>query len=838
MSIADGQYDCTIHKKVAINDTVFQTSINIGDQGFDFSERSYLAEIGLIKEKDYYFGNSMLTAGRGATSQLIIAEERLCKVVPNWPTGSSVSASWENVQHTYQEHEVHYLAFEVPSNTINVTVKNMILANTSTGGGNVGVVVAVCGEIYDKTDKCFKGFIFTFSLTSGKNLNFFDSGTSPWYLYTNTNTNTNTTPAQRLDCGINMLYNITLNNHWTFIFVGYEDVIESGLPGIKRKGVIGSLGVGAFGDLDEVPNPPLKTIYPGDDSIGTNDNNDTDVVYISSVNITPPPSAGTATEVMIIMNIAVKSTITSNPPTLATPLTLKSQSSRSIQARRLTVKFAPQWNVDVDVEIPTLPILKITPDTVSGTTNLFKSIQYTCSTSPTQNIVVNDSASVSFEYSGETASLSPKIDNRTIFATIYETNDNKDLLEIYGGIFSIVLKSNNGEVSGLGVNFPTATGGSEECSRIYPLKNIGIYPIDKSINLIPRSTAYITKADSLKYSSKSLAGLFLSFDIYVKVDESGSPTPADFYTTNITTIVFGESLNISHPLVPDTNLIIHPFNDMIVNQAQNTGTSCEFLSSFTPTSTGPSKVYGYIQSSVKSKILDISQLELAEYRYNIQIMCDTVYLFGIGSWINSPPAASHTVIPLLSAISNICLSKGTQILCDQGIINIEKINTRKHTINNRPINHITQSIHTDDYLIKIKKNCLSSNSPSSDIICSGDHKILYKNNLIESKNLINEVYGIEKIKNDKRVLYNILMDKHEVIMANNTPVESLHPQNIIAMFYNNYNNPQAREFLSDKIGQMNKNNLYITEANKTNSIHLRNGTSKKTSIPLRIGNKK
>ena len=82
------------------------------------------------------------------------------------------------------------------------------------------------------------------------------------------------------------------------------------------------------------------------------------------------------------------------------------------------------------------------------------------------------------------------------------------------------------------------------------------------------------------------------------------------------------------------------------------------------------------------------------------------------------------------------------------------------------------------------------------------------------------------------------MDKHEVIMANNTPVESLHPQNIIAMFYNNYNNPQAREFLSDKIGQMNKNNHYITEANKTNSIHLRNGTSKKTSIPLRIGNKK
>ena len=229
---------------------------------------------------------------------------------------------------------------------------------------------------------------------------------------------------------------------------------------------------------------------------------------------------------------------------------------------------------------------------------------------------------------------------------------------------------------------------------------------------------------------------------------------------------------------------------------------------------------------------------LNDLYFELKLCPSSLNLFAFGNYQINPTSASVSSGLLLNAISNICLSKGTQILCDQGIINIEKINTRKHTINNKQINHITQSIHTDDYLIKIKKNCLSSNSPSSDIICSGDHKILYKNNLIESKNLINEVYGIEKIKNDKRVLYNILMDKHEVIMANNTPVESLHPQNIIAMFYNNYNNPQAREFLSNKIGKMNKNNHYITEANKTNSIHLRNGTSKKTSIPLRIGNKK
>jgi hypothetical protein len=225
---------------------------------------------------------------------------------------------------------------------------------------------------------------------------------------------------------------------------------------------------------------------------------------------------------------------------------------------------------------------------------------------------------------------------------------------------------------------------------------------------------------------------------------------------------------------------------------------------------------------------------LNDLQFKLNFCSSALYLFGFGNYVNSPAQASVSSGLLLNAISNICLSKGTQILCDQGIINIEKINTRKHTINNKQINHITQSIHTDDYLIKIKKNCFSSNSPSSDIICSGDHKILYKNNLIEAKNLINEVYGIEKIKNDKRVLYNILMDKHEVIMANNTPVESLHPQNIIAMFYNNYNNPQAREFLSDKIGQMNNYNIRVNKINKNklNGLMVGNQISKNMSLKL------
>jgi len=326
--------------------------------------------------------------------------------------------------------------------------------------------------------------------------------------------------------------------------------------------------------------------------------------------------------------------------------------------------------------------------------------------------------------------------------------------------------------------------------------------------------------DNISYISKSSMNSYLNIVntnvLFVTLSSIASPQTR--YLSFIAALTKKQPTTptkVNHPIVP----IITAIND-----------------EETPTWTLKKQggFYNYLTVEFDSQLTGT----LNDLQFKLNFCSSALYLFAFGNYVNSPAQASVSAGLLLNAISNICLSKGTQILCDQGIINIEKINTRKHTINNRTINHITQSIHTDDYLIKIKKNCFSSNSPSSDIICSGDHKILYKNNLIEAKNLINEVYGIEKIKNDKRVLYNILMDKHEVIMANNTPVESLHPQNIIAMFYNNYNNPQAREFLSDKIGQMNKNNHYITEANKTNSIHLRNGTSKKTSIPLRIGNKK
>ena len=326
--------------------------------------------------------------------------------------------------------------------------------------------------------------------------------------------------------------------------------------------------------------------------------------------------------------------------------------------------------------------------------------------------------------------------------------------------------------------------------------------------------------DNISYIAKSFMNLYVSGvqtnTLFVTLSSIDSPQ-----TNYISFISAGSTFSLFPPSTSTPSSIP---NSTILNAIINESSSTMTIND---------------QKLIEVKLDNYLSGNLNDLQFKLAFSSSKLHLFAFGNYVNSPSNGSISSFALLNAISNICLSKGTQILCDQGIINIEKINTRKHTINNKQINHITQSIHTDDYLIKIKKNCLSSNSPSSDIICSGDHKILYKNNLIEAKNLCDLVCDTEKIKNDKRILYNILMDKHEIIIANNTPVESLHPQNIFAVFYNNYNNPQARKLLSDKIGQLNKHNNCVNKINNnklngllggnniSKNMHLKNMTFKK-----------
>ena len=62
--------------------------------------------------------------------------------------------------------------------------------------------------------------------------------------------------------------------------------------------------------------------------------------------------------------------------------------------------------------------------------------------------------------------------------------------------------------------------------------------------------------------------------------------------------------------------------------------------------------------------------------------------------------------------------------------------------------------------------------------------------MIQSKNLLNQVENVTCVSYTKDFLYNILMEKHDIINVNNMKCETLHPLNPIARLYNYLYNVQ------------------------------------------------
>ena len=143
-------------------------------------------------------------------------------------------------------------------------------------------------------------------------------------------------------------------------------------------------------------------------------------------------------------------------------------------------------------------------------------------------------------------------------------------------------------------------------------------------------------------------------------------------------------------------------------------------------------------------------------------------------------------------ISNICFLSGTPIQTNQGIIAIEKLNTKIHTINNQPIKHITQTTTLDKYLICFQKDALGRNVPCATTIMSKDHKIDFEGQLIPAYRFLNFSRAVTKVKYTGQILYNVLLDNYDRINVNNLICETLHPENIIAKLYSNNYTDNAR----------------------------------------------
>ena len=141
------------------------------------------------------------------------------------------------------------------------------------------------------------------------------------------------------------------------------------------------------------------------------------------------------------------------------------------------------------------------------------------------------------------------------------------------------------------------------------------------------------------------------------------------------------------------------------------------------------------------------------------------------------PKQNNNVIP-------ICFAKGTPINTDFGIMNIEDINTYKHTINGKEILSITKSIPNIDEIVKISKNAIKQNVPSKDTYMSKDHKVMIRGKLIECEKLVSKYNNVTLVPYNGVALYNILMKTHDTVMVNNMICETLHPLNIVSKIMN------------------------------------------------------
>jgi ribosomal protein S24E len=161
----------------------------------------------------------------------------------------------------------------------------------------------------------------------------------------------------------------------------------------------------------------------------------------------------------------------------------------------------------------------------------------------------------------------------------------------------------------------------------------------------------------------------------------------------------------------------------------------------------------------------------------------------------------------------VCFPKGTPVQTDQGIINIDKIDTKKHTIWNNKIVAITKSIPMQKHIICIEKHSLDKNVPLKDTYISMNHKLMYNNKMIEAKELVGKVEGIYTKKYNNEILYNILLEKHDVMIVNNLICETLYPGNGIAKIYKYLQslNPIEQEYM------IKKHNEYMSKRTFFNS---------------------
>ena len=176
-----------------------------------------------------------------------------------------------------------------------------------------------------------------------------------------------------------------------------------------------------------------------------------------------------------------------------------------------------------------------------------------------------------------------------------------------------------------------------------------------------------------------------------------------------------------------------------------------------------------------------------------------------------PPPPPIPIVP-------ICFPAGTPVTTDQGEINIELIDPDVHTIFNKKIIAITETIMLENNIVCFEKNSLGYNIPNKKTYISNYHCIIYKNKLIQANKFVGRLPGVYYIKYNNEILYNVLMEKHYIIKINNMRVETLNPINFVAQLYTKNYTPEEKTKIILEMNKKTTEFAYI----KYNSNQMRN----------------
>lgn len=132
--------------------------------------------------------------------------------------------------------------------------------------------------------------------------------------------------------------------------------------------------------------------------------------------------------------------------------------------------------------------------------------------------------------------------------------------------------------------------------------------------------------------------------------------------------------------------------------------------------------------------------------------------------------------------SNICFPIDTPVNTNQGIIPIQKINPKIHTIRNRKIVAITRNISQDEHLVCFEENSISNRVPNNRTLITKNHLVFHKGFMVKASSLVNDE-TITLVPYNGEVLFNVLMEQHDKMVVNNLICETLHPDNAIAKLF-------------------------------------------------------